>query len=47
MAQLKGLPADEESQEAIEDWHYWVEQGYELSHTAEDAAGLMSFLRVV
>ena len=27
---LKGLRVDEETREAIEDWHYWVGQGYEL-----------------
>ena len=27
---LKGIEVDEETQEAIEDWHYWVAQGYEL-----------------
>ncbi|CAG0950304.1 hypothetical protein ANRL4_00033 [Anaerolineae bacterium] len=30
LSQLKGLRVDEETQEAIEDWHYWVKQGYEL-----------------
>ena len=30
LSQLKGVRADEETQEAIEDWHYWVAQGYEL-----------------
>src|SRR5512136_2703782 len=30
LSQLKGVSVDEETQEAIEDWHYWVEQGYEL-----------------
>ena len=30
LSQLKGLIVDEETQEAIEDWHYWVAQGYEL-----------------
>jgi hypothetical protein len=30
LSQLKGVTADEETQEAIEDWHYWVAQGYEL-----------------
>jgi hypothetical protein len=30
LSQLKGLRVDEETQEAIEDWHYWVTQGYEL-----------------
>ena len=30
LSQLKGVKVDKETQEAIEDWHYWVEQGYEL-----------------
>jgi hypothetical protein len=30
LSQLKGVTAEEETQEAIEDWHYWVAQGYEL-----------------
>jgi hypothetical protein len=30
LTQLKGISVDEETQEAIEDWHYWVAQGYEL-----------------
>ena len=30
LSQLKGIQVDEETQEAIEDWRYWVEQGYEL-----------------
>ena len=30
LSQLKGVKVDEETQEAIEDWLYWVEQGYEL-----------------
>ena len=30
LSQLKGIKVDEETQEAIEDWHYWVAQGYEL-----------------
>jgi hypothetical protein len=28
LAQLKPLDADEETIEAISDWHYWKEQGY-------------------
>jgi hypothetical protein len=28
LAQIKPLDADEESVEAIGDWHYWVKQGY-------------------
>ncbi len=30
LSQLKGVDVDEETQEAIEDWHYWVKQGYEF-----------------
>jgi len=30
LSQLKGIQVDEETQEAIEDWRYWVEQEYEL-----------------
>lgn len=30
LMQLEGINADEETQQAIEDWHYWVNQGYEL-----------------
>ena len=28
--QLEGIQVDEETQKAIEDWHYWVNRGYEL-----------------
>ena len=28
--ELEGIRVDEETQQAIEDWHYWVKQGYEL-----------------
>ena len=28
--QLEGIQVDKETQQAIEDWHYWVNQGYEL-----------------
>src|SRR3954452_8991183 len=28
--QLEGIDVDEETQEGISDWHYWVEQGYEF-----------------
>jgi hypothetical protein len=28
--QLEGIQVDEQTQEAIEDWHYWVNRGYEL-----------------
>ena len=30
LMQLEGINVDEETQQAIEDWHYWVDQGYEL-----------------
>ena len=30
LMQLEGMQVDEETQQAIEDWHYWVERGYEL-----------------
>jgi hypothetical protein len=30
LMQLEGVKVDEETQQAIEDWHYWVEQGSEL-----------------
>jgi hypothetical protein len=30
LMQLEGINVDEETQQAIEDWHYWVNQGYEL-----------------
>jgi hypothetical protein len=30
LSQLEGIAVDEETQQAIEDWHYWVAQGYEL-----------------
>lgn len=30
LSQIKPLNVDEESIEAIEDWHYWVNQGYEF-----------------
>jgi hypothetical protein len=28
--QLEGIDVDEDTQEGISDWHYWVEQGYEF-----------------
>ena len=28
--QLEGMQVDEETQQAIEDWRYWVKWGYEL-----------------
>lgn len=30
LSQLEAPKADEETQQAIEDWHYWVNQGYEF-----------------
>jgi hypothetical protein len=27
---LEGVQVDEETQQAIEDWRYWVDRGYEL-----------------
>jgi len=30
LMQLEGIQVDEKTQQAIEDWHYWVNQGYEL-----------------
>jgi Calcium binding len=30
LMQLEGIKVDEETQQAIEDWHYWVDQGHEL-----------------
>jgi len=30
LAQLKPLKVDPQTREAIEDWHYWVEMGYEF-----------------
>jgi hypothetical protein len=30
LAQLEGVDVDEQTREAIEDWQYWVERGYEL-----------------
>ena len=30
LAQLEGVEVDNQTKEAIEDWHYWVEQGYEF-----------------
>ena len=30
LMQLEGIDVDKETQQAIEDWHYWVNQGYEL-----------------
>jgi hypothetical protein len=30
LMQLEGIDVDKETQQAIEDWHYWVNQGYQL-----------------
>jgi hypothetical protein len=30
LSQLKGFDVDSETEEAIADWHYWVERGYLL-----------------
>ncbi len=30
LSQLEGVQVDEETQQAIEDWHYWVNRGYEM-----------------
>jgi hypothetical protein len=30
LSQLKVVHGNQETQEAVEDWHYWVEMGYEF-----------------
>ncbi len=30
LAQLAALHADEQTRQAIEDWQYWVERGYQF-----------------
>jgi hypothetical protein len=30
LMQLEGIEVDEETKQAIEDWHYWVNRGYEF-----------------
>ena len=30
LAQLKTTQADKTTRQAVEDWHYWVDQGYEF-----------------
>jgi hypothetical protein len=30
LAQLEGVTVDKPTRQMIEDWHYWVAQGYEL-----------------
>jgi hypothetical protein len=28
--QVEAVATDEETRQAVEDWHYWVARGYEL-----------------
>ncbi len=30
LAQLEGVEEDKQTKEAIGDWHYWIEKGYEF-----------------
>jgi len=30
LAQLRPVQADKATEQAVADWHYWVEQGYEF-----------------
>ena len=30
LSQLKVIQADKQTEEAVEDWHYWVSQGYQF-----------------
>ena len=30
LVQLEGIQVDEKTQQSIEDWHYWMDQEYEL-----------------
>jgi len=30
LSQVEGIQVDEQTQQAIEDWHYWVNRGYQL-----------------
>jgi hypothetical protein len=30
LAQLQVIKADKTTRQAVEDWHYWAEQGYEF-----------------
>jgi len=30
LMQVEGIQVDEDTQQAIEDWHYWVQRGYQL-----------------
>lgn len=31
LQQLEGVQVDEQTQQAMEDWQYWVQQGYHFS----------------
>jgi hypothetical protein len=42
--QLEDVKVDKETQQAIEDWRYWVDQGYEfqvITHDETDNAFMM------
>ncbi len=30
LAQLEGVEVDNQTKEAIKDWHYWLKHGYEF-----------------
>jgi hypothetical protein len=30
LAQVKGIAVDKDTKQAIEDWHYWLQQGYQF-----------------
>ena len=30
LSQLRGIEPDDDSEEAIADWHYWIDRGYEF-----------------
>ena len=30
LSQLKGVAVEPDTKQAIDDWHYWVQQGYEF-----------------
>ncbi len=30
LAQLEGIDVDDQTRQAIEDWHYWIARGYEF-----------------
>src|SRR5215212_7892732 len=36
LTHLEGAGVDEETREAIEDWHYWVGRGYEFPSQGEE-----------